>query len=801
MTEARARRFVSAKRRAKEDGRFLAGRGRFVADLHLPGMLEVALVASPHPSARIRSIDVAAALALPGVRAVLTGDELAAATNPLPNPLDTPGVRCYPLATGVVRYAGEWVAAVVADSRHLAEDAAERVVVGYEPLPFVTDAEAALDPSAPVVHAEHGSNVLYRRTFTWGPVAEDFAVAPHRLGFRLRWGRSATVPIETFGVLARWDAGADLLEVWASIQMPSYPEQIAGALGLPGNAVRVHYDVDVGGSYGVKRGIKHTVLVGHLARTLGRPVRLIEDRLENMTGGDMHGPERIFDVAAAFDDDGVIRSLKLRTLDDVGGHTGRAPLQLGKPVGAIVGPYQIASVEYEAISVATNKTGQIAVRGFGQAPTNLAIESAVDKVARHLRLDRVQVRRRNLIPAGAFPYEIPSGSVYDSGDYHAVLDKVLALAPLDAFEARRDELRRSGRLAGIGIATCLEPGGGNSAFEPLMNPKVPTTTWPESCIVKVDRGGAVTAMITTATAGQGHQTLAATIVGEELDIDPDQIRVVHLDSLAGLPGNSPVASRMAIMLGGAAAGAARLVRERALQIAAHVLARPAESLELADRTIRVREAPEVAIAWAEVANIAHRRWHQMPPGLEPGLQASYVWEVPQGGGLPDEDGRVRMYPCYSFAAHLCLAAIDPLTGQVRLLDYAIAHDCGTIINPDIVRGMVLGGVAHGIGAALYEEFAYDEHGQLLSGSFMDYVMPSAHEVPEIRLTEHETPSPLTSHGQKGVGEGGYLGAPAAVASAVNDALAPLSLELLSLPLRAAKIADLIAAADEAAGRR
>lgn len=792
MAEARPRRFVSGKRRPKEDSRFLAGGGRFVADIRLPGMLEAALVTSPYPSARIRSIDASAALALPGVHAVLTGKELAAVCNPLANALDTPGVKCYPLAVDVARYAGDWVAAVVADSRHLAEDAVERVAVDYEPLPFVVDAEAALESSSPVVHAEHGSNVLYRRTFTWGAVVDHFAAAPHQLRFRLRWGRSASVPIETFGVLARWDASAELLDVWASIQMPSYPEQIAGALRLSGNSVRVHYDVDVGGSYGVKRGIKHTVLVGHLARLLGRPVRLIEDRLENMTGGDAHGPERIFDVAVAFDEDGVIRSLKLRALDDLGGHTGRAPLQLGKPVGAIVGPYKIASVEYEAIAVATNKTGQIAVRGFGQSPTNLAIESAVDKVARHLGLDRVEVRRRNLIPADAFPYEIPSGSVYDSGDYRTVLDKALALAPIEAFEARRDALRAAGRLAGIGIATCLEPGGGNSAFEPLMNPKVPTTTWPESCVVKVDRGGAVTTMITTSTSGQGHQTLVATVVGEELDIDPDEVRVVHLDSLSGLPGNSPVASRMAIMLGGAAAGAARLVRERALTIAAHVLERPVASLELAEKTIRVREVPDVAVAWSEVANIAHRRWHQMPLGLEPGLQASYAWQVPGGGGLPDPEGRVRMYPCYSFAAHLCLAEIDPLTGQVRLLDYAIAHDCGTIINPDIVRGMVLGGVAHGIGAALYEEFAYDDQGQLLSGSLMDYVMPSAHEVPEIRITEHETPSPLTSHGQKGVGEGGYLGAPACIASAVNDALAPLGLELFGLPMRASRIADLIA---------
>ena len=264
-----AHRWISKKRRTKEDGRFITGRGRFVADVRLPGMLHVALVASPYPSARILSVDISAALALPGVHAVLTGDELATATNPLANPLDTPGVKCYPLATGVTRYVGEWMAAVVADDRYIAEDAAELVEVDYEPLPFVVDAEEALDPASPVVHAEHGSNVLYRRTFTWGAVAEHFEAAPHELAFRARWGRSATVPIETFGVLAGWNAGEGLMDIWASIQMPSYPEQISSALRLPANNIRVHYDVDVGGSYGVKRGIKHTVLVAYLARKLG----------------------------------------------------------------------------------------------------------------------------------------------------------------------------------------------------------------------------------------------------------------------------------------------------------------------------------------------------------------------------------------------------------------------------------------------------------------------------------------------------------------------------------------------------
>ena len=404
----------------------------------------VAVVTCPYPAARIVSIDKTAALALPGVHYVLDGRELAAATLPLATGLDTPNVPRRPLALEVARYAGEWVAAVVADTRALAEDAAELVQIEYEPLPFVLDGEEAYAGKV-LVHEAHGSNVLLDRTFVWGEVEQDFAASPHTFKHRVKWGRSATVPIETFGVTASWDPWREILDVWASIQMPKYPEQTATALKLPASSVRVHYDVDVGGSYGVKRGIKHTVVVGYLSRLLGFPVRLIEDRLENMRGGDMHGPERNFDVEVAFDDDGVIRSMKMRALDNVGAYAGRSPFQLGKPVGAIVGPYKIKSVQYQAIAVVSNKTVQEAVRAFGQSPTNYAIERTIDEVANRLGLDRLEVRRRNLIRHEEFPYLIPSGSTYDSGNYEAVIAKVLAKAPYDELIAERDRLRGEGQ--------------------------------------------------------------------------------------------------------------------------------------------------------------------------------------------------------------------------------------------------------------------------------------------------------------------------------------------------------------------
>ncbi len=776
-------RYIGAKRRTKEDPRFVAGRGRFAADIALPGMKHVALVASPHASARILSIRTEAALALPGVHYVLTGEEFCADTDSLTIGVDAPKVTRYALAKDVVRYAGEWVAAVVADTRALAEDAAELVEVQYEPLPYVIDAERSLEAGSPLVHPAHGSNLLYRRRFVWGPVARAFAGADHRIEFRAKWGRSSTVPIETFAVAAQWDAGVQLLDVWASIQMPKFPDQAARALRLPGNAVRVHYDVDVGGSYGVKRGIKHTVLVGYLARRLGVPVRLIEDRLENMRGGDMHGPDRYFDVQAAFDTDGTIRAMKIRALDDVGAYAGRSPLQLGKPIGAICGPYKIAAIEYEPISVMTHKTPQEAVRGFGQSPTNFAIERAVDRIARFLGMDRIEIRRKNLIARDQFPYTIPSGSTYDSGDYHAVLDKTLAAIDYPALVRERNAARTAGMLAGIGISTCLEPSGGNTAFEPLFNPKNETTTWMDSCLVRVDLSGSITGIMGTSSSGQGHETMVATVVGEVLERDPAGIRVIHADSLNALPSNSPVGSRMAIMLGGAAAGAAKKIKETLVAIAAHNFECAPQDLEYREGNVSLKGAPSKTLTWDQLVEIAHRKFHSMPAGLEPGLQAKFVCEVPTGGGMPTPDGRIQMYPCYAFEAHIVLVEIDSDTGKAAIKKYVCGHDCGVMINPDIVHGMTFGGIAHGIGAALYEKFAYTEDGQLASGTFMDYLIPSAMEVPAIAIVDHCTPSPLTTFGQKGSGEAGYLGAPAAIGNAINDALDPLGVNIEETPMK------------------
>jgi 2-furoyl-CoA dehydrogenase large subunit len=774
--------YIGKHRRTKESPRFVSGQGRFVADVNIAGMKHVAIVASPHPSAKIISYDYEAAKAMPGVVYILDGRELQAHTDSLYVGVDAPKVTRYALAKDVVRYSGEWVVAVVADTRAQAEDAAELVVVEYESTPHVIDPEESLKPDAPQIHPDHGGNQLFYRKFVWGPVEEEFAKADEQVSFRVTWGRSSTVPIETFGVVAQWHDSDRILDIWASIQMPKYPDQLAKALRMPGNEVRVHFDVDVGGSYGLKRGIKHTVLVGYLARKLGMPVRFIEDRLENMRGGDMHGPDRFFDMQVAFNRDGIVKALKIRAVDDVGAYAGRSPLQLGKPVSAICGPYQIHAVQYEPTSVMTNKTPQEAVRGFGQAPTNLALERAMDHVAQHLGMDRVELRQKNFIRKDQFPYLIPSGTTYDSGDYHTVLKKTLDGIDYPNLVRERDALRAEGQLAGIGIATCLEPSGGNSSFEPLFNPKNETTTWMDSCLVRVDLSGAITGVMGTSSSGQGHETLVSTVVGEILERDPGTVRVVRADSLNALPSNSPVGSRMAIMLGGAAAGAARKIKATLIKLAAYNLGCGIDDIHYEDGNTSMRSDPSKKLSWDQLIEMCHRKFHMLPSDMEPGLQASFVWEVPTGGILPTADGRVQMYPCYSFESHVVLIKIDPDTGQPKILKYMCGHDCGVMINPDIVHGMTYGGVAHGIGASLYEKFAYTAEGELAAGTFMDYLIPSSMEVPEIHIVDHCTPSPLTTFGQKGSGEAGYLGSGAAICNGVNDALSTIGASIEKTPM-------------------
>ena len=632
---------------------------------------------------------------------------------------------------------------MVADSRALAEDAAEAVAVEYEPLPFVLDAEEAY-AGGTLVHEAHGSNVLLDRTFVWGEVEKDFAASPHTLKHRVTWGRSSTVPIETFGVTASWDPWREILDIWASIQMPKYPDQTAMALKIPMSSVRVHYDVDVGGSYGVKRGIKHTVLVGYLSRRLGVPVRLIEDRLENMRGGDMHGPERNFDVEVAFDDQGVIRSMKMRALDNVGAYAGRSPFQLGKPVGAIVGPYKIKSVQYQAIAVVTNKTVQEAVRAFGQSPTNYAIERTVDEVANRLGLDRLEVRRRNMIRHEEFPYLIPSGSTYDiAATITPSIDKVLAHAGYDDLDRRaRPAARRracspasASRRAWSRAAAIRRSSRCSirrSAPPPGWIPAASASIWsarsPRPCTPP--RPGRATRPWSAPWSARCWRS-TPTRCGWCGRIRSIRCRATARSAAAW---RSCSAARPSTRR--------RQLKDKLMAIAAHDLGVPAERIAYKDGNAfdpmprRTRSGPGPSSSPSRTATSTSCR-----PAWSRACRSATSCRCRRAAALPTADGRVQMYPCYSFEFHLMLIAIDPDLGKPEIKRYVVGHDCGTVINPKIVRGMTMGGIAHGIGAALYEEFAYNDDGLLVAQNFMDYLLPSAHEVPRSRSSHHETPSP------------------------------------------------------------
>ncbi len=774
-----------------EDRRFVRGKGRYINDVELPGMLHMTVAASPRAHARILSIDVEAARNAPGVVAVLTGQNLAERTEPIPQNLVLPHIRWYALAVDKVRYAGEWVAAIVATSRAAAEDAADLVTVEYEDLPPVVDPEEAMQPGASLVHDGAGSNVAWHDEFTWGEVDAAFEKAAHVFRYRYRWNRHSGVPLETFGAVAALDPSGQMLELWASHQTPSLDHEIARVLRWPSHRVRVHQDVDIGGSYGVKRGNKQIHLTAFAAVATGRPVKFIEDRLQNMTAGDSHGPDRVFRIALAANDDGVVDAITIEILDDVGAYVGRGALQFSKPITAVVGPYRIRNVRYGGYAIVTNKTNQAPYRGFGQGPHNFILERSLDRMARALGIDRVEIRCRNYIAPDAFPYRIPSGSEYDSGNYPGAMNLALQTSAFQRIEREQARARAEGKLVGIGVAGCLEPSGGNQAIFAFMNPHTVGMA-PETVRLHVDQEGHVVATIGFQSAGQGHESMVTQILCDELGVAPEKVTVVRGDSLSGILGATPIGSRMTLMLTKALLQAVAKVKAKMIAIAAFNLDAHPDDVEWQDGKLFIRDIPSQSLALIEIAQIAYRHQTRLPDDMEPGLTETAVAKVMGGGQGLDEQRRMKFgFPSYAFSVHVPVVEIDPETLQVKLEQYHVVHDCGTVINPLTVAGFVYGGIAHGIGAALFEQFSYSPEGQPLAGSLMDYLMPTIAEVPPIELAEQVTPSPLHPYGSKGTAEGGYMTAPAAIASAVEDALQPLGIEITEIPLSPDRLFDLL----------
>lgn len=776
--------WVGAAVPRKEDGRLVAGRGAYLDDLSRAGTLHCAMLRSPHAHARIVSVDTRAAEAMPGVLAVLTGAEAARMSGPIRPliPTSVP-IRDYCLAVDRARFSGEPVAAVAAADRATAEDAIERIVIEYEPLPVAIDPEQALEPGAPLLYPELGTNVLWHDTFTYGDVDGAFARADGVLSERFEIQRYASTPLETFGVIAEHDAGTDAYTFWTNDQRPGLTLAIlAESLGVPQSRLRLVVP-DVGGAFGNKRRPAYLLICGLLARKTGRPVKWIEDRLENLAAL-MHAANGVMHLDLAYRADGTVLALRARDIVDEGKNLVSPTQHNLIKLGNIVNGYRIAAVQYTAYSVLTNKCPSGANRGIGKPFMCFAVERAMALLARRLGLDAAEVRLRNYVRAEEMPYTTPPGARYDSGDYPATLRAALERFEYARWRAEQRRGRAAGRLLGIGIATSVEPAGTNLASYELITGRRAASGSAEAAMVRLEPDGTVRAAIGDPGSGQGYETVIAQIVADELGVTPEQVTVDRgFDSSTTpwlyLSGN--YSNKFSVTDVGAVLGAARKVRDKLLRIAAHRLEAALEDLELAEGHARVRGAPGQALAIRELARTAYADVLGLPPGEEPGLEARHAHQNP----LAEPVGpgrRVRSQLVFSNAAHVTLVEVDPRTGFVKILRHVVVHDCGRELNPIIVEGMVHGSTVHGMGAALLEEFRYDEGGQLLTGTFMDYLKPTTLDVPDIDVGRLEHPSPFTPLGAKGVGEGGSIPGPAAVANAVEDALAHLGVVVRSLPI-------------------
>jgi carbon-monoxide dehydrogenase large subunit len=756
--------------RRREDDRLLRGRGRFVADLELPGQAHVVFVRSLYAHAEIRGIDARGALAAPGVAAVLTRADVPA--GPLPPFLwDTPPEKlvaalrpelrtCHPpLLPERALYVGQAVAAVVAESRYLAEDAAELVEVDYEPLKPVATLEQALAPGAPVVHAGWADNVAVRFAVAKGDAGAALDKAALVVRERFEVQRQAPSPLETRGAVASFDAASGELTLWSATQN-AHPlrRAMSRVSGLPLERVRV-IAPDVGGGFGGK-GVLYPedLLVGLFAIRLGRPVKWVEDRLEHMQSA-IHAREQVHEIELGLSEDGEIVALRDRILVDTGAYN---PLGLVIPYNTIahlMGPYRVPSFEATAEAVITTKVPTAPYRGAGRPEAVFAVERALDVAARRLELDPVELRRRNLVRPEEMSYD--TGILYrdgvplvlDGGDYPALLDRAAELVGWN--EVEREDGR--GRLLGRGAGVYVEGTG--------MGPY-------EGARVQVTSGGRVAVRTGACSQGQGHATVFAQVCADALGVSPDSVDVVGGDTEGLEKGWGTVASRSAVVAGNAVAEASAQVRARALELAGELLGAAASELDLADGRVVVPAEPGGGLELGEIAAAAERRG-------EPLLATAY-YEPPT--------------VTWSGGAHAAVVAVDVETGAVEVLRYVAVHDCGREINPTIVAGQVRGGIAQGLGTALYEQVRYDEEGQLLSATLADYLLPTAEEVPPIVLESLETPSPLNPLGLRGVGEGGAIAPPAVIAGAVEDALAAYGAIVRRTPLTPQVVRELVAAA-------
>lgn len=786
-----------------EDAALLTGRGRFIDDLGVkPGTLHAAILRSPHAHARIAALRVEAARQLPGVAAVLTAAEVTKLSASLIVGVKAP-IECWPIAVDRVRYIGEPVAVVIASSRYIAEDALDLIEVDYEPLPVVIDPVAALDPTQPILHEGLRSNLVSERSFRYGDPQRAFANVPHRISVTVRYPRNSCTPIETYGVVAEYDPAEDVYDVLANFMGPfSLHAVMARALKVPGNRFRLRTPPDSGGSFGVKQGVfPYIVLMSVAARVAGRPVKWIEDRLEHLTAS-VSAPNFVTTLEAAVNADGRVCALAWDQLEDVGAYI-RAPepATLYRMHGNLTGAYDIRHVSVRNRVVLTNKTPTGLNRGFGGPQVYYALERLMQRIAIELDLDPIEVIRRNLIPAGSFPYCTASGALLDSGDYISAFETALRDGGFAELRERQKKARAEGRIYGIGLAAVVEPSVSNMGYiTTVLTPEERRKSGPKNgaqatATVSIDPLGSISVHVSSVPQGQGHRTVLAQIVADELGLKPSDIRVVaELDTArdAWSIASGNYSSRFAAATCGAAKLAAEKIKAKLARMAALQLNGAASEIEFSNGWVCARGNPENAVPFARLAATSH--W---APGLVPeenqALRETAFWSPPQLTP-PTEGDEINSSLCHGFIFDFCGVEINPVTGAVRIDKYVTMHDCGRILHPGMVAGQVTGGFAQAVGAALYEEYAYAEDGSFLTGTFADYLVPTAMEVPEPAILHVETPSPFTPLGTKGVGEGNCMSTPVCIANAVADALGIASIDL---PLTPAKIAGHIHGAESA----
>jgi carbon-monoxide dehydrogenase large subunit len=775
--------FIGRSVKPYKSKRFVTGDGAYVADVRLPNMLHAALLRSMHAHARIGAIDVKEALSGEGVVGVWTGRDIQGRITPFPESFEIhpaawlegvkpvlQGPRPTALAQVKAHYVGEPVAIVVAEDRHRAEDVVDAIGVEYEPLPVVVDPEESFQPGATLVHDGTNSNVVFSFSIEKGNVDQALDAQAYMFRERFRHHRYCAAPLEGRGVVAWVEPKTNVLTVWSSTQMPHLVRrQIAAQLDLAEESVRV-IAPDIGGGFGPKVFVyPEEILIPFLALQLGRPVKWIEDRSEHFIST-AHGRDQLHDVECAFDQDGRILALRDRFLLDNGAYNPMGLTDAYNTAAHLQGPYKIPNLSVNGTCVSTNKVPNAPYRGAGRPEAVFVMERCIDIIAARLELDPAEVRRRNFVQPEEMPYQAGllyrdgEPICYDSGNYPETMKQALEVAGYAELRARQQELRRRGRYLGVGIA-CYVEGTGVGSFEGAR--------------VRIDASGQI--IITTGATGhgQGHETVFAQIAADLWGVSPEQVSLIEGDT-ASIPfGCGTFGSRSTVNVGSAIHGASARLKEKVLHVAAHLLEANPDDLELDGGHVLVRGLPQRAVPFSELARAGVPGWaSKLPAGLEPGLEATFYFVPPT--------------VTWANAAHVAVIEVDIETGAIKLLDYIVAHDAGKLINPLLVDGQVHGGVAQGIGAALYEEIVYDQNGQMLSGSFVNYLLPGSMEVPKIKTVHLESPSPLNPLGVKGLGEGGAIAPPAAIANALADALRPFAPQVNVIPLTPDRVLELLA---------